>query len=132
MVDYMAETTEPSYEIPIPPASFSFLVESILMQTQLQLGLLDLGEKDENPPEPNLPLARHSIDILAMLQQKTQGNLSVEEQRLIENGLTELRFRYVQVADELKKRSGVQTPSPAAEERSRIITADGGKGTKTE
>ena len=128
----MAESTESSYEIPIPPASFSFLVESILMQTQLQLGLLDLGDKDENPPEPNLPLARHSIDILAMLQQKTQGNLTVEEQRLIENGLTELRFRYVQVADELKKRSGVQTTAGAPDEGPRIITADGGKGTKTE
>ena len=113
MVVYMAESTESSYEIPIPPASFSFLVESILMQTQIQLGLLNLGEKDEDPPEPNLPLARHSIDMLAMLQEKTQGNLTVEEQRLLENGLTELRFRYVQVADELKKRTGVQTASGA-------------------
>jgi len=132
MVSDMAESTESSYELPIPPASFSFLVESILMQTQLQLGLLDLGEKDENVSEPNLPLARHSIDILAMLQQKTQGNLTVEEQRLLENGLTELRFRYVQVADELKKASGAQTPGKAGEEGPRIITADGGKGTKTE
>ena len=128
----MAESTEPSYEIPIPPASFSFLVESILMQTQIQLGLLDFGEKEENPPEPNLPLARHSIDILAMLQQKTQGNLTVEEQRLLENGLTELRFRFVQVADELKKRNEPKAAGAAADEGPRIITADGGKGTKTE
>jgi Domain of unknown function (DUF1844) len=132
MVVYMPESTESSREMPIPPASFSLLVESILMQTQLQLGLLNLGEKEEDAMEPNLPLARHSIDILAMLQQKTQGNLTVEEQRLIENGLTELRFRYVQVADELKKRSGSQTPSPAPDQEPRIITADGGKGTKTE
>ena len=131
MVDYMAESTPSAYEIPIPPADFSFLIESILMQTQLQLGLLNLGEKDESPPEPNLPLARHSIDMLAMLQQKTQGNLTVEEQRLLENGLTELRFRYVQVSDEVKKRSQTQ-PSGAADEGPRIITADGGKGTKTE
>ncbi len=128
----MAESTESSYEIPIPPASFSFLVESILMQTQIQLGLLDFGEKEENPPEPNLPLARHSIDILAMLQQKTQGNLTVEEQRLLENGLTELRFRFVQVADELKKSKEPKVTGAAADEGPRIITADGGKGTKTE
>ena len=128
----MAESTESFEQIPIPPASFSFLVESILMQTQIQLGLLDFGEKEENPPEPNLPLARHSIDILAMLQQKTQGNLTVEEQRLLENGLTELRFRFVQVADELKKRNEPKAASAAADEGPRIITADGGKGTKTE
>jgi Domain of unknown function (DUF1844) len=132
MVVYMAESTESSYEIPIPPASFSFLVESILMQTQIQLGLLNLGEKGEEVPEPNLPLARHSIDMLAMLQQKTQGNLTVEEQRLLENGLTELRFRYIQVADELKKRNEPKASGAAADEGPRIITADGGKGTKTE
>ncbi len=121
-------------DFPIPPASFLFLVESVLMQTQIQLGLLKFGEKEDDAEnEPNLPLARHSIDMLAMLQEKTRGNLSSEEQRVLENGLTELRFRYVQVADELK-RKGQPTP-PAAEkeeERPVIITADGGKGTKTD
>jgi uncharacterized protein DUF1844 len=118
-------------DFPIPPANFSFLVESILMQTQMQLGLFRFGEKeDDQENEPNLPLARHSIDMLAMLQEKTRGNLSVEEQRLIENGLTELRFRFVQVSDELKRKN--EPISAPAEDGPRIITADGGKGTKTE
>jgi hypothetical protein len=104
------------------------------MQTQMQLGLFHLGGDEENA-EPNLPLARHSIDMLAMLQEKTRGNLSVDEQRLLENGITELRFRYVQVADEQKR--GGQDKSPAAEQKKEdkgplIITADGGKGSKTE
>ena len=117
-------------DFPIPPANFSFLIESILMQTQMQLGLFRFGEKEEGEEnEPNLPLARHSIDMLAMLQEKTRGNLSVEEQRLLENGLTELRFRFVQVSDELKKKN---EPKPASDDAPRIITADGGKGTKTE
>lgn len=121
-------------DFPIPPANFTFLVESILMQTQIQLGLLSFGEKDEQPNEPNLPLARHSIDMLAMLQEKTRGNLTVEEQRLIENGLTELRFRFVQISDEVKRRSqpeSVQAPEQT-ENEPRIITSDGGKGSKTE
>jgi hypothetical protein len=117
-------------DFPIPPANFSFLIESILMQTQMQLGLFRFGEKEEDQEnEPNLPLARHSIDMLAMLQEKTRGNLSIEEQRLLENGLTELRFRFVQVSDELKRKN---EPKPAADDAPRIITADGGKGTKTE
>ncbi len=91
-------------DFPLPPANFSFLVESILMQTQMQLGLLHFGEQGEEP-EPNLPLARHSIDLLAVLQEKTRGNLTVEEQRILENGLTELRFRFVQVSEELKGRA---------------------------
>jgi hypothetical protein len=126
----MADRTD----FPIPPANFSFLVESILMQAQIQLGLLNFGEKEENS-EPNLPMARHSIDLLGMLQEKTKGNLSVEEQRLVENGLTELRFRYVQVADETKRKSEPEAVASdekeKEEDRPRIITADGGKGTKT-
>jgi Domain of unknown function (DUF1844) len=125
-----------SNEIPLPPANFLFLVESILMQAQMQLGLFSFGEKDERP-EPNLPLARHSIDLLAVLQDKTKGNLTSEEQRLLENGITELRFRYVQVSDELKRQnepkpSASDTDAAKADDRPLIITADGGKGTKTE
>jgi hypothetical protein len=144
----MADTNE----FPIPPANFLFLVESILMQAQVQLGLLNLGENDERP-EPNLPLARHSLDLLAMLQEKTKGNLTGEEQRLLENGLTELRFRFVQVSDELRRTGASGARSAAASDSNTgaagpadrgtpntrpaeggpiIVTADGGKGTKTE
>ncbi len=98
-----------------------------MMQTQMQLGLLQLGEDEDN--EPNLPLARHSIDVLAMLQDKTRGNLTTEEQRLVENGLTELRFRFVQVSDELKKQA--EPAEEKKDDRPLIITPDGGKGTKT-
>jgi Domain of unknown function (DUF1844) len=127
----MAENTENAPDFPLPPPSFAFLVESILMQTQMHLGLMHFGENDEES-EPNLALARHSIDLLSVLQEKTKGNLTPEEQRLIENGLTELRFRFVQVSDDVKKRSA---PAPSAEKKEDqplIITADGGKGTKTE
>ena len=125
----MADSTD----FPIPPASFQFLVESILMQAQIQLGLLNLGEKDELP-EPNLILARHSIDLLAMLQEKTRGNLSSEEQRMLDNGLTELRFRYVQVSDDVKRKNEpkADTAEKKEDDRPLIITADGGKGMKTE
>ncbi|MGH9620206.1 MAG: DUF1844 domain-containing protein [Bryobacteraceae bacterium] len=130
----MADSTESMPDFPIPPASFGFLVESILMQTQIQLGLLSFSEKEEDQPEPNLPLARHSIDMLTMLQEKTRGNLTVEEQRLIENGLTELRFRYVQIADEQKLRNEPKPEAQASgsEKEPRIIISDGGKGSKTE
>lgn len=87
-------------EFPIPPATFEFLTLSLKMQAELHLGLLHYGE--DQPPEPDFKLARHSIDMLAMLQEKTKGNLSLEEQRLVENCLTELRFRFVQCSDAKK------------------------------
>lgn len=86
-------------EIPLPPASFEFLVLSLRMQAEMNLGLHNLGE---DQPQPDLRIARHSIDLLATLQEKTKGNLSMEEQRLLDNSLTELRFRYLQVFEEQK------------------------------
>jgi len=127
----MAENTETAPDFPLPPASFVFLVESILMQTQMHLGLMNFGDKDEQS-EPNLPLARHSIDLLGMLQEKTRGNLTAEEQRLIENGLTELRFRFVQASQDIEKRRAPAVAGEKKDDRPLIITADGGKGTKTE
>jgi len=126
----MAETPKIPSDFPLPPANFAFLVESILMQTQMQLGLLRLGETEEEN-EPNLPVARHSIDMLAMLQEKTRGNLTTEEQRLIENGLTELRFRFIQVSDDLKKKAETPAAPEKKDDRPLIITPDGGKGSKT-
>jgi len=101
------------------------------MQTQMHLGLMHFGDKDEES-EPNLVLARHSIDLLGMLQEKTRGNLTAEEQRLIENGLTELRFRFVQVSEDLEKRHAPAASSDKKSNGPLIVTADGGKGTKTE
>ncbi len=48
------------------------------------------------PVTPNLPIAKQTIDILAMLAEKTKGNLTPEEERFLENLLTDLRFRFVQ------------------------------------
>ena len=83
----------------LPPATFTFLVLSLRAQTEIQLGLMHFGEEEEKP-QPNLPNARHSIDLLAMLLDKTKGNLTIEERRLLENSLTELRFRFVQASEE--------------------------------
>jgi hypothetical protein len=100
-VDEMSEK-----EHPLPPATFDLLVLSLKTQTEVHLGLLYFGEEKDRPA-PEFPLARHSIDLLAMLQEKTRGNLTTEEQRLLENALTELRFRFVHVMEQQQK-------SPAA------------------
>ena len=89
-------------QIPMPPASFEFLTLSLRTQAEFQLGLVHFGPEEERP-KADLDLARHSIDLLGMLQEKTKGNLTLQEQRLLENSLTELRFRYVQALEESKK-----------------------------
>lgn len=86
--------------IPLPPASFSFIVLSLRAQAEMNLGLIQL---EEEKPTPDLPLARHSIDLMAILLEKTKGNLDLEERRLLENSVTELRFRFVQVSEDVAK-----------------------------
>jgi Domain of unknown function (DUF1844) len=90
--------SDPDY--PLPPPTFEFLVFSLKTQAEVHLGLMSFGDK---PEPPNLDAASHAIDMLGMLVDKTHGNLSLEEQRLIENSLTELRFRFVQVRAESEK-----------------------------
>ena len=89
-------------EMPIPPATFEFFVLSMKMQAEMSMGLIHFGEENDRP-KPDLRVARHSIDLLSMIAEKTRGNLSMDEQRLIENSLTELRFRFVQVSESLSK-----------------------------
>ena len=103
MTDIDTRGEQEGRPFPLPPASFEFLTESLRFQAEMQLGLMPSGS-EETPPA-DLDLARHTIDMLAMLQEKTRGNLTLEEQRLLENSLTLLRFRYVQAVDEAKKKT---------------------------
>ncbi len=103
-------------EYPLPPATFEFLILSMKAQTEMHLGMYHFGEEKDRP-EPDFRIARHTIDLLSMLQEKTRGNTTMEEQRLIDNALTELRFRFVQAMEQQDKKapSGGETKSAEAE-----------------
>ena len=83
----------------LPGIDFSTFILSLSSSAILHLGLM------ENPytktVERNLPLAKQTIDIIAMLKDKTKGNLSDDEENLITHLLTDLRFKYV---NELNKK----------------------------
>ncbi len=85
-------------DMPVPPATFEFFVVSMKMQAEMSMGVFNYGDESDRAA-PDLRAARHAIDLLGMIAEKTRGNLSFDEQRLIENSLTELRFRFVQVSD---------------------------------
>ncbi len=100
-------------EYPLPPATFEFLILSLKAQTEMHLGMHHFGdEKDQ--PAPDFRVARHTIDLMAMLQEKTRGNVTMEEQRLVENSLTELRFRFVQVMESTQKKAPAEESQPEA------------------
>lgn len=78
----------------LPEANFANLV--LMLATT---GLMQLGEAP-NPMtrkvEPNLGLARHTIDSLTMLKEKTNGNLTRQESDLLDGLLYELRMKYLE------------------------------------
>lgn len=77
------------------PIDFYTFVLSLGSSAFVHLGDAPHPETGE-PATPNLSLAKQTIDILAMLAEKTKGNLTPEEERFMENLLTDLRFRFVQ------------------------------------
>ncbi|MBK7929857.1 MAG: DUF1844 domain-containing protein [Bryobacterales bacterium] len=91
--------------LPFLEPSFGFLVATLRMQSEMNLGLLPMPGEDR-PAPPNLMMARHFIDLLAMLVDKTKGNLTIDESRMLENSLTELRFRFVMASENAAKDSG--------------------------
>ena len=80
----------------LPAVDFLNLVVSMSHSALLHLG--DAPDPVSGAREQNLPLARQTIDILAMLQDKTRGNLSGEEERVLTHALHDLRMRFVEVA----------------------------------
>jgi Domain of unknown function (DUF1844) len=111
MSDTDSKEQQEGRPFPLPPVSFAFLTESLRVQAEMQLGLMHTGSEED--PAADLEMARHTIDLMALLQEKTKGNLTLEEQRLLENSLTLLRFRYVQVVEAKKPESGQAASQPA-------------------
>ena len=77
--------------------SFTTFVLSLSTAALQHLGVATPGEEAEKP-EVNLPAAQQTIDILEMLAEKTKGNLSEEEDKLLGTLLYDLRMRYVEVS----------------------------------
>ena len=81
----------------MPEASFATVVQSILTQA-----LFYLGELSPYGGEPtlNLDMARHQVDTLGVLEEKTANNLNEDEKRLIDAALYDVRTRFVSVASQ--------------------------------
>jgi hypothetical protein len=80
----------------LPPVDFSGLILSLSHAAMLHLGQIPDMQTGHTRKDPEL--ARHSIDTIGMLREKTKGNLTPEEQKLIDNALTELRLAFVRLA----------------------------------
>jgi hypothetical protein len=79
-----------------PKITFSVFIMSLNTSALVHLG--ELAEPGGEEKKVDLELARHTIDTLAMLQEKTAGNLDQDEKVMLDNILCDLRMRYVRLA----------------------------------
>jgi hypothetical protein len=89
-------TTESSHSAPAPPVTFSSFVISLGSSS-----LMLMGEQldPQQPSMPvNLPQAKEIIDLLSVLEDKTKGNLTSDEQTVLRDMLYALRMKYVTLA----------------------------------
>jgi hypothetical protein len=83
----------PGQDASLPEITFPSLLLSLSTSALIQLGeIQDPGSKQT---VKNLPLAKQTIDLIGMLKEKTKGNLTSDEEKLMENILYDLKLMYV-------------------------------------
>ena len=88
---------EEAERAPLPEVNFNSLIFSLSSSVLLHLG--EIADPQSGEKKIDIALAKHTIDIIAMLKEKTQGNLTEEEEKFLESILTDLRLRYVKAAE---------------------------------
>ncbi len=94
-----------------PPAmSFEQLVQSVYLTAIMQLG----GTAQEGQqPQVDILGARQSVDMLAVLEEKTKGNLSTDESRMLASALFELRMAFLEITQALARQAAAKAPAGA-------------------
>ncbi len=80
----------------LPAIDFSTFVLSLSHSVLVHMG--DAPAPDGQPAERDLSLAKQTIDLLSILQEKTRNNLTGEEERLLDQALYDLRMRFLEVS----------------------------------
>ena len=83
---------------PLLKGDFAALISMLVTQALYALGVLEIQGQEGQKREPDLNLAKYNIDMLETLEEKTKGNLTEEEEKVLKNMLTQVRMAYVQVA----------------------------------
>jgi hypothetical protein len=81
---------------PLPEIDFTNFILSLSTSALIQLG--EIQDPFTQKSEKNLPLAKQTINLIGTLKEKTKGNLSPEEEKVVEHILYDLRMRYVKAA----------------------------------
>jgi len=89
----LEEEKKKNQEETLPPVTFSSFILSLNASALIYLG--EIPNPQTKKYEKNLNLAKQTIDLLGILKEKTKGNLTKEEDNLLENILFDLRMKFV-------------------------------------
>jgi len=90
-----AEEKQTQERGPLPKGDFAGLISMLTTQALFALGLLQVeGQKGR---EPDLAIAKYNIDMLETLEEKTKGNLTEQEEKVLTDTLSQLQMAYVKV-----------------------------------
>jgi len=92
----VSDESKKSDEDVLPRVDFSTFILSLSHSALMHLG--QAPHPETGSVEKSLPMARQTIDLIGMLEEKTRGNLSGEEERLVTQILFDLRMRYVELS----------------------------------
>jgi hypothetical protein len=81
---------------PLPKGDFAALISMLVTQALFALGVLHV--EGQEGKKPDLELAKYNIDMLETIEEKTKGNLTEEEKKVLENTLGQVRMAYVKVS----------------------------------
>jgi len=108
-LDTAIRSANPGMDHP-PAMSFEQLVQSVYMTAMMQLGA---ATHEGQQPQVDILGARQSIDMLAVLAEKTKGNLTTEETRLLDSALFELRMAFLEITQALARSAAAKAPAGA-------------------
>lgn len=86
----------------MPPANFETLISTMATQALFAMGAIPDPRTGQR--QAHLELARHHIDMLSVIEEKSKGNLSEEETNMLTGTLYELRSRYIQLSNQARER----------------------------
>lgn len=91
-----SSTEGSGHDVPLPPASLEILIGSLATQAMVSLGIIPNPITNKPQQLPNQ--AKHLIDMLRVVQEKTEGNRTDDESAMLEDTLHQLRMAYVTIS----------------------------------
>ena len=107
------ETKDEKESYELPPVTFEDFIFNLY-----NIALINLGYRDPESGKiiRNLPMAKHTIDTIVMLEEKTKGNLTAPESNLLSNLLYELRMSYLRALSQAQNEINFEEKAPPKDE----------------